>query len=53
MIARVAAWGLVLAFCYGVWQFGLSYSSPWKQPVSPVISKLPPAAPGCTEDCRK
>ncbi len=52
MIARTAAWCVVAAICYGVWVAGSAYKSPWNLPVSPVLSKLPPSAPGCGEDCK-
>lgn len=52
MIARAVAWCVVAAICYSVYAFGMSYKSPWSLPTSPVLSKLPVAAPGCGEDCK-
>lgn len=53
MIARVGAWCVVAALCYGVYSLGSGYKSPWAMPTSPVLSKLPVAAPGCGTECKE
>lgn len=51
--ARIFAWivvGLIVSAAHTAYRH---YSNPWKPPVSPVIERLPPAAPGCSDDCKK
>lgn len=54
MIARFAAWGVVLSFCLALFLYGDRIKSPWamSQIGSASLPVLPAAGAGCLENCK-